>query len=107
MEYLTTLHNELYPSPKARELKARIIALYKSFHAQEKIRSNSYLHGRELARNQTGYSRKKKWLHEQQLAEGQGQRTPFDQLGVQYEDDDQYDTKADEESDRLEQSLER
>ncbi len=58
MEYLTALHSELYSSPKARELKARITALYKGFHAREKIRNGSYQQGREPARNQTGYSRK-------------------------------------------------
>ncbi len=33
MQYLTALHSELHSSPKARELKARITALYKGFHA--------------------------------------------------------------------------
>ncbi len=72
--YLNALHAELYPSPKARELKVRITSLYQGFHARERIRKNSYLQGIELQRNYKGYSRKKKWLHNQQATEDHSQR---------------------------------
>ncbi len=65
MEYLLAIHAGLYPSPMARELKGRIQALHRGFHTQEKLRANSYLQKRELGRNQCGFSRKKRKLHEQ------------------------------------------
>ncbi len=81
--------------------------LYKNFHAREKIRKNSYLQGRKLNQKQTGYSCKKKRLHEYQLTEDQSQWQQMEQLAAVAEDDDRYDSDADEESDKLEQSLER
>ncbi len=107
MEYLNALHGQLYSSPKARELKARISELYKSFHAQERLRKNSYLQGRELTQNQISYSRKKKRLHKQWAAEDHSQLQEFEWLAIGVEDDDRYDTAADDKSNRLEQALER
>ncbi len=107
MEYLSALHTELYSSPKARDLKLRIQALYKGFHARERIQKNSYQQKLELVKGQTGYSRRKKRLHEQHVAENQGQLGTFEELAVEAEDADHYDSEADDESTRLEQALER
>ncbi len=107
MEYLSTLHGELYPSPKARDLKLRIQALYKGFHTQERIRKNSYQQKQELVKGQPGYSWRKKRLHEQYVADKQDQLGAFEELAVVAEDADRYDSDADEESTRLEQALER
>ncbi len=107
MAYLNALHVELYPSPKAWELKVRITSLYQSFHARERLRKNSYLQGVELQRKQQGYSRKKKWLHDQRVAEDHSQMPEFELLAMQVADEDQYDSEADEEEERLEQALER
>ncbi len=87
MEYLSALHGELYPSPIARELKLKINALYKGFHAREKIQKNSYQQNCELTRSQTGYSRRRKQLHEHHAAENQGQLGVFEELAVGAEDD--------------------
>ncbi len=81
--------------------------LNKGFYAWEKIWKNSYLLGPELTRSQTGYLRRNRRLHEQWLKEDQGSLMGFEQLAAQAKDDDKYDTKAEEESDRLEQALER
>ncbi len=105
MEYLTALHSDLYSSPKARELKERIQVLYRGFHAREKIRKTSYLQNRELVKNQPGYSRKKRKLHEQWLVEDQSHLSTMDNFTQEAGDEDAYDTEADDELDRLEQSL--
>ncbi len=65
LNYLTELHNTLYPSPKAREQAERIQAMHKGFLARERIRKNSYLTGPELTNKQLGYSHKKRKLHQQ------------------------------------------
>ncbi len=46
-------------------------------------------------------------LHEQRLVEDQSGLSEYEKLAVQADDDDRYDSEADEESDRLEASLER
>ncbi len=107
MEYLMTVHEQLYPSPKARDLKEQLQALNKGFHTREKIRKGSYLQKRELTKTQLGYSRKKKKLHEQRLAEDHSQLSAMDQLTMEADDDDAYDSEADDESDQIEQALER
>ncbi len=105
MNYLLQLHATLYPSPKARDQKERIQALNRGFQAREKIRRNSYLQKQELTIKQHGYSRKKRKLHQQRMAEDHSQLSSLDLLGIQAEDEDAFDSEADEESDRLEQSL--
>ncbi len=44
-------------------------------------------------------------LHEQRLSEDQSSLSEFEKLGEQAKDDDLYDTEADDESDRLEESI--
>ncbi len=105
MNYLNQLHEQLYPSPKAREQKDQIQRLFKGFHAREKIRKNSYLMNQVLTNQQVGYSRKKRRLHEQRLAEDHSKLSDLDKLGIAAEDEDAYDSEADREAERLEQSL--
>ncbi len=105
MNYLLQLHATLYPSPKAREQRERIQALHRGFQAQERLRKNSYLQNKELMTKQLGYSRKKRKLHQQRLTEDLSQMLQMDQLRIAAEDDDMFDSEAEEEADRLELSL--
>ncbi len=105
LNYLTELHNTLYPSPKAREQSERIQAMHKGFLARERIRKNSYMGGSELTNKQFSYSHKKRKLRQQRIAEDQSGLTDLEQLQTAAADEDKYDSDAEQEADRLEKSL--
>ncbi len=103
--YLQQVHVTLYPSGKARDLKERILTLGRSFHAREKLQTNSYLQKRELTSQQRGYSRKKKRLHHQRMQEDLTAISPVDLMALQAEDEDAYDMEAEKEVELVEHAL--
>ncbi len=107
MDYLLTLHGELFSCPKKRDLQNRIIMLGKGFTAREWTRKAAWTQNQHIKRTEMGYLCRKMCLHERRMAEDQSALLEFEKLAEQQKDDDTYDTDADNESERLEGAIEK
>ncbi len=107
MEYLLTLHGELFSCPKEWELKNRIIMLNKGYLTREQTRTAAISQNREIKQVEMGYSWSKMHLRQRRAVEDQSDMLDFNKLLQKSQDDDTYDSEADNEAEKLESAIDR